>query len=145
MLVNPSTSLRVNSVDEMHALAAKVAGDLKPGDVLLLEGELGSGKTTFVQGLAKALGVEEQVTSPTFAIVSGYETGGNDGVEKLIHVDLYRLGEEEAGPELFGDEMRQSAVTVIEWADRLRDKAPKEGKKIKFAHGATEKERVVTL
>lgn len=146
----PSTSLRVKSIEEMRVLAERVAQEIKPGDVLLLEGELGSGKTTFVQGLAGALGVKEQVTSPTFAIVSEYETGKSARIKRLIHVDLYRLSDDEAAAEpavreILAQSSEGERVTVVEWADKLGESVPAKARRIEFAHGATEGERVVTL
>jgi len=67
-------SFEVNSVEETWGLARKLAAELKPGDVLCLEGDLGAGKTTFTQGLAAALGVQGRVTSPTFCIVQEHRT-----------------------------------------------------------------------
>lgn len=129
-------------------MAERVVRDIKPGDVLLLAGELGSGKTTFVQGLARTLGVKDKVTSPTYIIGVEYEAEGERGIRRLVHIDLYRLSEEEAGREAAVKEMLDSAdkegrVTVVEWADRLGQNVPAGAKEIKFAHGATEGERVV--
>ena len=79
-------SFEVHSVEETWQLAAELARELKPGDVLCLEGDLGAGKTTFTQGLAHALGVPGRVTSPTFCIVQ--EHAGEKTL--LVHMDLYR-------------------------------------------------------
>lgn len=140
----------VGGVKEMHALAGRVARDVKPGDVLLLEGELGSGKTTFVQGLARTLGVKDKVTSPTYIIGVEYEAEGERGIRRLVHIDLYRLSEEEAGKEAAVKEMLDSAdeggrVTVVEWADRLGQNVPAGAKEIIFGHGERENERVVEV
>jgi tRNA threonylcarbamoyladenosine biosynthesis protein TsaE len=99
--------------DETEALAARLADRLSPGDVVLVSGELGSGKTTFVRGAARALGVAGPVTSPTFTIGQVY--AGN-GVE-VAHLDLYRLeslaGEED--PELLDDYLTPARVGFVEW------------------------------
>lgn len=140
----------VGSVKEMYALAERVVRDIKLGDVLLLEGELGSGKTTFVQGLAQALGVKDKVTSPTYVIGVEYEAGGERGIRHLVHIDLYRLGEEEANREAAVKEMLDSAdkggrVTVVEGADKLGQNVPAGAKEIIFGHGERENERVVEV
>ena len=99
-----------------QAVASAVAATLLPGDVILLDGDLGAGKTTFVQGLARAMGVDDTVTSPTFTLMRSYPT--SFGVE-LLHVDVYRL-ESEAEivalglPELLDD----GVVAAIEWGRR---------------------------
>lgn len=103
---------KVKSVDETYALAKKVADTLDGGEVLLLDGDLGAGKTTFTKGLAKALGVKEEVTSPTFTILNVYE----DGRLKLNHLDMYRVESSDELAELGIEEcIDEDAVTVIEW------------------------------
>lgn len=88
---------------------------MTPGSVVVLEGTLGAGKTTFAQGIAQGLGVVGDVTSPTFALVHEY-----DARIPLFHMDLYRLSSEEEF-ELMGgwDYLRRGGICVIEWADRL--------------------------
>lgn len=103
---------KVKSVDETYALAKKVADTLDGGEILLLDGDLGAGKTTFTKGLAKALGVKEEVTSPTFTILNVYE----DGRLKLNHLDMYRVESSDELAELGIEEcFDEDAVTVIEW------------------------------
>ncbi len=106
---------RTRSPEETRALAQKLARDLGPGDLLLLYGDLGSGKTTFVQGLARGLGVPEEVyvVSPSFSLVNEYP-----GRVPLFHVDLYRLSPEEV-EDLGLHEMLSRGVMVIEWSERL--------------------------
>jgi len=99
-----------------QALAAALASRLFGGATLLLEGDLGAGKTTFVQGLAKGLGIPDLVTSPTFTLIHEYDQGSLP----LIHLDLYRLTSQEVsclGVEEYWE--RQDAVVVIEWPQRL--------------------------
>jgi tRNA threonylcarbamoyladenosine biosynthesis protein TsaE len=96
---------------ETEALAARVAAALAPGDVVLLSGELGAGKTTFVRGAARALGVQGAVTSPTFTIGRRY-----DGRIPVSHLDLYRLGElADEDPALLADYLAGNRVAFVEW------------------------------
>ena len=99
--------------DETEAAGAELALTLEPGDVVLVSGELGSGKTTFVRGAARALGVEGPVTSPTFTI--GHVLGGTP---EIAHLDLYRLGSL-AGedPALLTDYLTPERVAFVEWPD----------------------------
>ena len=94
-------------------LAAALAARLRPGDVVLVSGELGSGKTTFVRGAARALGVRGPVTSPTFTIGQVY---AGDRVE-VAHLDLYRLEtvHDEEDPELLDDYLTPTRVGFVEW------------------------------
>lgn len=100
------------SVEETYEIAAKLAAELVGGEVVLLDGDLGAGKTTFVKGLAKALGVDDVVTSPTFTLMNEYE-----GKKLwLYHFDLYRLDEESADAMGFEEYFhREDAVCCIEW------------------------------
>jgi tRNA threonylcarbamoyladenosine biosynthesis protein TsaE len=102
---------------ETEAVAAELAAELAPGDVVLVEGGLGAGKTTFVRGAARALGVTEPVTSPTFTLGQIYEGAGERGRRLAIaHLDLYRLadsGEEEPG--LLDDYFGADRITFVEW------------------------------
>jgi tRNA threonylcarbamoyladenosine biosynthesis protein TsaE len=102
------------SPDETEAAAAELAERLQPGDLVLVAGELGSGKTTIVRGAARALGVTDQVTSPTFTIGQVY--GG--GPVEVAHIDLYRLrslaGED---PALLDDYLTPERVGFVEWPE----------------------------
>lgn len=98
---------------ETEALAARVAAALAPGDVVLLNGELGAGKTTFVRGAARALGVTGAVTSPTFTIGRRY-----DGRVGVSHLDLYRLGGlEDEDPALLADYIGPERIAFVEWPE----------------------------
>jgi len=109
------------SADETRSIAAEIGRVSLAGDVILLTGELGTGKTTFVQGLADGLGVSEAVTSPTFTLVHEYLSGRLT----LIHVDPYRLETEREIVELgFDDWIDRDAVLVIEWGERLGGLTP---------------------
>ena len=103
----------ISSAEEMHNLGAKIGAQLIAGDLILLNGNLGAGKTVLVQGIAQSLGIEG-VTSPTFVISKSYK-----GVLPLIHVDVYRLLDSGKAA-LFLDDLdldsdRENSVTIIEW------------------------------
>ncbi len=114
MATTTSGELVTESPAETEAAAAGLARHVRRGDLLLLEGEMGSGKTTFVRGLTKGLGVSGDVMSPTFQLVRVYR-----GPVQLAHVDLYRL--ERAGElaDLGLDELLDEGAVVVEWGERL--------------------------
>jgi tRNA threonylcarbamoyladenosine biosynthesis protein TsaE len=95
-----------------EALGATVAGRIEAGDVILLTGELGAGKTTFTQGLAAGLGVTDAVVSPTFTITREYQ-----GRLRLVHVDLYRLDRAQEVLDLGLEDVADDAVLVVEWGE----------------------------
>ncbi len=100
------------SSDDTRALARRLASLVRPGDVLLLKGSLGAGKTVFAGGIAEGLGVQEQVTSPTFVLTRRY-----DGFMPFIHADVYRIGSsaEIEDLDLLGEAFQ--GVLVVEWGD----------------------------
>ena len=112
--------MELEGLDEaaLEDLAERVARALKPGEAVVLSGEVGAGKTTFVRAAARALGVRERVTSPTYQFARGYE-GRMDGEPVTVnHLDLYRLEGLDAEDVLeFEDFLRPDAVTFIEWAE----------------------------
>ena len=98
---------------ETEAVAAEVVRGLSPGDVVLVEGELGAGKTTFVRAACRALGIHAAVTSPTFTIGQLYP-----GPVPVAHLDLYRLTDlDEEDPELLGDYLGPDKITFVEWPE----------------------------
>jgi tRNA threonylcarbamoyladenosine biosynthesis protein TsaE len=104
------------SEDETAAVARELAATLGPGDVVLLYGDLGAGKTAFVRGLAEGLGIQtEDVSSPTFTLVQEYRNGR----VPLLHVDLYRLNDRREIDDLGLDEIAAAGVLAIEWAEKL--------------------------
>ena len=135
---------RCTSVTETQSFAADLANSLSTGIVIALIGELGSGKTTFAQGFAKGLGINEHVGSPTFKLVSEYD--GQKG--KLIHVDAYRLqGIEDflniGGEDILGD---PRAIILIEWGDKLESILPPDAMRISFKRILdVENERVISI
>ena len=129
---------RTASAAATEALGAEVAGRLRAGDVVLLRGDLGAGKTTFVRGAARALGADAAVTSPTFALAHRY-----DGDVRVAHLDLYRLGglgdEDE---ELVEDELAGDVVAFVEWPEHVAALlAPRTVLEVELRHvGADERE-----
>ncbi len=109
--------LELKNLEATRTLARQLAQVTKPGDIILLSGDLGAGKTTFAKALAKGLGVpEEQVTSPSFALLHTYPKARIS----IVHVDLYRLGEEADPGEIGLDEYLDGThLVIIEWADYL--------------------------
>ncbi|HVL06887.1 MAG TPA: tRNA (adenosine(37)-N6)-threonylcarbamoyltransferase complex ATPase subunit type 1 TsaE [Acidimicrobiales bacterium] len=108
------------SVEDTRALAAEVAGLAAPGDLIVLAGDLGTGKTAFAQGFAKGLGVEEAVTSPAFILVRSYE-----GRLPLVHLDVYRLETMQELVDLgIAELLDDGAVTLIEWGDAVAPGLP---------------------
>jgi len=114
--------VETNSPDETWRLAAELAGELEAGAVIALHGDLGAGKTCFIQGLAAALGIDEPITSPTYTLIGEYQ-----GRLPLHHIDLYRL----SGPvEALGLGLEEyldgRGITAIEWAERAEGLLPQE-------------------
>ena len=106
---------QVGSLADLRALAAEVAAATGPGDLLVLTGPLGAGKTTFVQQLAAALGSEAAVTSPTYTLVHEYPTPQGT----LVHVDLYRLAPERVGDLGLDDYLDRARLVAVEWGQPL--------------------------
>ncbi|MBI3255345.1 MAG: tRNA (adenosine(37)-N6)-threonylcarbamoyltransferase complex ATPase subunit type 1 TsaE [Candidatus Andersenbacteria bacterium] len=141
---------RVGGVEHMQLLAASVAEAAKGGLTLLLYGELGAGKTTFTQALAKSLGITQPVTSPTFTIAGEYEVTNHGSIRTLCHVDLYRFEGRQAQDDPLVREILEHAqdsnrLTVIEWADKLGRVDLPNVWKLTFMHGMNEGERIVDI
>ncbi len=111
--------LRTSSPGQTRALARARAPLCVPGDVLLLSGDLGAGKTTFAQGFGVGLGIEEPITSPTFTLVRQYDAGaGAAPVRTLLHADVYRLGHLQEIVDLgLGELVEDGGVALVEWGD----------------------------
>jgi tRNA threonylcarbamoyladenosine biosynthesis protein TsaE len=112
-----STRYLVEDADAMRELGVQVSAGCAAGDVLLLVGRLGAGKTTFTQGLAKGLGVAGAVTSPTFVIAREHRSASKGPA--LVHVDAYRLGNIDELDDLDLDASLADSVTVVEWGEGL--------------------------
>jgi tRNA threonylcarbamoyladenosine biosynthesis protein TsaE len=129
------------SADDTRALAAELAAVARPGDLFLLAGDLGAGKTTFVQGFGRALRVEEPITSPTFVIVHTY-----DGAFPIVHVDAYRLEHLQELLDLgLGELLDHEGVTLIEWGDAVIPALPPEFLEVRLELGDDDDARVVHL
>ena len=129
------------SADDTRALAAELAAVARPGDLFLLAGDLGAGKTTFVQGFGRALRVEEPITSPTFVIVHTY-----DGAFPIVHVDAYRLEHLQELLDLgLGELLDHEGVTLIEWGDAVIPALPPEFLEVRLELGDDDDSRVVRL
>ncbi len=107
------------SPEDTLLLAQKIVQDISPGDIIYLYGELGSGKTVFVKGLGKGLGIKEPIVSPSFVIARQYQ-----GDIPLAHIDLYRLSDKDARSLPIEDYILNDGITAIEWADRIRWSRP---------------------
>lgn len=137
-----SLTVTTRSPEETRILGAALAPQLVPGDVLSLGGELGAGKTTFVQGLGAALGVEGRITSPTFTIVHEYS-----GRYPLVHVDVYRLDHFQEVIDLGFEEMIDpEAILIVEWGDAIGPLLPTRYVEIEIRMAPPgEEERVITF
>ncbi len=125
------------SAQETQKLGEKIGAQLKGGEVLALYGELGSGKTTFVQGLAKGLGIKERILSPTFVMIREYGD--------FYHVDLYRIEDEGEVKrlgleEIWGD---SGNIVAIEWAEKVKNLLPEERVDIYFEFLDKKKRKIV--
>jgi tRNA threonylcarbamoyladenosine biosynthesis protein TsaE len=130
--------LETASAEQTEAAGARLARRLAPGDVVLVSGELGSGKTTFVRGAARALGVEGPVTSPTFTI--GHVLGGDP---EVAHLDLYRLGSL-AGedPALLDDYLTPGRIAFLEWPEVAEPQLGRIAARVRLEHVAPQRRRI---
>lgn len=133
----------VSCVEETWSLARRLARELTPGSVLRLEGDLGAGKTTFVQALAGAMGVGGRVTSPTFCLVQEHRGEGR----LLVHMDLYRLrGEDDVLSIGWEDYLSEGAVIAVEWPERAGSLIPSSSRTVRItAVEGDEEKRLVEI
>ena len=125
-------SLEVATPEQMRALGERLAGLLRAGDLVVLTGELGAGKTTLVQGIGAGLGVRAPVVSPTFVIARVHR----DGRLPLVHVDAYRLGSDAEVDDLDLDADLEAAVTVVEWGEGLVERLSADRLAVRIARPA---------
>jgi tRNA threonylcarbamoyladenosine biosynthesis protein TsaE len=130
-----------HSPDQTRRLGIHLGGYLEPGDVICLEGNLGTGKTTLVQGIGQGWGTLDPVTSPTYVIVNEYRRPSN---ERFFHLDAYRLESALDAESLDLDRMLVQGPMVIEWADRIKSALPDEHIWIRLSYSALE-QRIMLL
>jgi len=125
--------------DETRRIGARLGASLQPGDVICLQGDLGAGKTTFVQGVAQGWGSMDSVSSPTFVIVNEYRHSGQ-GI--LFHMDAYRLGSALEAEQLDLDSMLADGALLIEWPERIDGLVPAERLWINLEHIGEEERKM---
>jgi tRNA threonylcarbamoyladenosine biosynthesis protein TsaE len=132
------TAITTDTPEQTEAAGAELANRLEPGDVVLVSGELGSGKTTFVRGACRALGVEGPVTSPTFTI--GHVYGGEI---EVAHLDLYRLsslaGED---PALLDDYLTPERIGFVEWPEAGEPAIERVAARVRLEHAGGDRRRI---
>ena len=133
---------RSGSVEETERLGQALAERLGPGAVVAFTGDLGAGKTAFVRGLARGLGIPDRVTSPTFTIVNEYEGGRLP----LFHFDMYRLG---SADELFHigweDYLARGGVCAVEWSENVAEAIEDDAVRVDIARGEDDNSRVIRV
>lgn len=131
-----------HSEAETEALGRRLAAVLAPGAVVAYRGDLGMGKTAFTRGLARGLGYEGRVTSPTFTIVNEYEGGRLP----LFHFDMYRLG---SSDELFDigweDYLNRGGVCAVEWSENVSDALEEDAISVEICRGESDNQRIITI
>ncbi len=144
-------TLATRAVGATRALAGAVAPACRPGDVVLLAGDLGAGKTAFAQGFAAALGVDEPVTSPTFTLVRQYPVGPppgrpDPGVRTLFHADVWRLDDLREIADLgLGELVEDGGVALVEWGDRAAPVLGRGALTVALAAGAGDDDRLLVV
>jgi tRNA threonylcarbamoyladenosine biosynthesis protein TsaE len=132
--------MQSGSSADTEAIGARLAADLEPGDVVLVSGELGSGKTTLIRGACRALGVEEPVTSPTFTIGQRYR-----GSLPISHLDLFRLQTLEGeDPGLIDDYLNADSVAFVEWPALAEAGIERIALRVRLEHAGGDK-RTITI
>lgn len=129
----------IKNENDTKEFGLKLANQLKPGDVVALVGDLGTGKTTLSKYIAQGLGIDEVITSPTFTIVQEY----HQGKMPLYHFDVYRIGDIEEMYEMGYEEyFFGEGVSLVEWADMIEEIIPEDAKIIFIEYGAEEGQRI---
>lgn len=123
-----------HSEEETLAFAQEYARTLKAGDVVCLDGEMGAGKTVFAKGVARGLGISEEVTSPTYAYVNSYR-------DRFFHFDCYRVESEEYAEALgFSEYFEMGGICLVEWSENIRGLLPETVKRVRIAGRGNERE-----
>jgi tRNA threonylcarbamoyladenosine biosynthesis protein TsaE len=136
-----ATTYRTTSAEQTQALAAALAELVGPGDLLLLAGDLGAGKTAFTQGLGRGLGVHERITSPTFTLHNRYE-----GRIRLDHLDVYRLDQLDEVSDLgLAEMLDEQCVIAIEWGDTIAPVLPADHLEVRLVAGPGDDDRAIQL
>ncbi len=138
MVINMEYKITTNSEQETYELAQNFESEKFNNMVICLIGELGSGKTVFTKGFASALGIDENITSPTFNIIKEY----NSGEMNLYHMDVYRLEGDttDLGLEEY---LKKDGIVIIEWADMISSELPEERLEIRFKISGEERRNLV--
>ncbi len=132
-------SFESRSAADTEGLGARIAARLRPGDVVVARGEVGAGKTTFVRGACRALGIEEPVTSPTFTIGRRYTRGRLP----VSHIDLYRLESLEGeDPALLDDYLDPAGVTFVEWPAAAESRLPRKALEVRLRHAGGDRRAI---
>ncbi len=134
-----TTEFFSRSPEQTRRIGARLGGEIKAGDVICLQGNLGAGKTTFMQGLAQGWESLDAVSSPTFILVNIYRRAN---VDRLFHLDAYRLESMAEAEELDLDSMMEEGALVVEWPERLGDLVPRERLWIHLEHRAEEQRQM---
>jgi tRNA threonylcarbamoyladenosine biosynthesis protein TsaE len=130
-----------NSVNDTINIGAMLAKYLKPCDVVALFGDLGSGKTAFTRGIAQCMGIQDAVSSPTFALVHEYR-----GTISIYHFDMYRvLSWDDLYSTGFFDYLENDGICVVEWSENIENALPENAIKVSFEQGQEENERIISI
>jgi tRNA threonylcarbamoyladenosine biosynthesis protein TsaE len=139
--VSPGLRAATGSVDATRDVGAAVAALARPGDVVVLAGDLGAGKTAFVQGFGRALGVKDRITSPTFTLVHVYE-----GRLPIHHLDVYRLDQMSEALDLgLAEMLDEGGVVLIEWGDAIFPVLPHDLLEVRLTFGEADDDRRLDL
>ncbi len=131
-----------NSENDTKEFAKKIASKLNKGDVIVLSGNLGSGKTKFTEGFLSYFGLENEISSPTFTIVNEYK---KDNIN-IYHFDVYRLEDSSEFYEIGGEEYFEKGICIIEWGELIEDALPKKYIKIDFSRDTkNENKRILNV
>lgn len=131
----------LNSEKETIGFGKKIAENLKVGDVIVLTGELGSGKTKLTEGILTYFGLQNEISSPTFTIVNEYQTENFP----IYHFDVYRLADSDEFLSIGGDEYFEKGVCIIEWGEQIEDVLPEKYTKIIFSRDVENKNKRIVL